>query len=151
MNPTLLLHIDWCTGKSFLEARNICRLLCTKIVLKVKKTKQRQQFVYTTCSADILSLQFSWKMNNLLSIWHRKLVRWCKNNSFWQRFTCIIEIPICDSILSFCPNTKCIACNQPCEKFVITLTWLITNILRVLVHSQVHILRGKRYVLREGE
>ena len=41
-------------------------MLRTKIVLNVK-TKQKQQFVYTTCSAGILSLQFSRTMNNLLS------------------------------------------------------------------------------------
>ena len=41
-------------------------MLCTKIVLNVK-TKQKQQFVCTTCSAVILSLQFSWTMNNLSS------------------------------------------------------------------------------------
>ena len=41
-------------------------MLCTKIVLNVK-TKQKQQFVYTTCSAGILSLQFSRTMNNLSS------------------------------------------------------------------------------------
>ena len=41
-------------------------MLYTKIVLNVK-TKQKQQFVYTTCSAGILSLQFSRTMNNLLS------------------------------------------------------------------------------------
>ena len=41
-------------------------MLCTKIVLNVK-TKQKQHFVYTACSAGILSLQFSWTMNNLLS------------------------------------------------------------------------------------
>ena len=40
-------------------------MLCTKIVLNVK-TKQKQQFVYTTRSAGNLSLQFSWTMNNLL-------------------------------------------------------------------------------------
>ena len=39
-------------------------MLCTKIVLNVK-TKQKQQFVYITCSAGILSLQFSLTMNNL--------------------------------------------------------------------------------------
>ena len=37
--------------------------MCTKIVLNVK-TKQKQLFVYTTCSAGILS-------------------SWCKNKSFW--------------------------------------------------------------------
>ena len=31
------------------------------------KTKQKQQFVCTKCSAGILSLQFLWTMNNLLS------------------------------------------------------------------------------------
>ena len=41
-------------------------MLCTKIVLNIE-TKQKQQFVYATCSAGILSLQFSWPMNNLLS------------------------------------------------------------------------------------
>ena len=41
-------------------------MLCTKIVLNVK-TKQKQQFVYTTCSAGILSLQFSLTMKNLSS------------------------------------------------------------------------------------
>jgi hypothetical protein len=41
-------------------------MLCTKIVLNVK-TKQKQQFVYTTRSAGILSLQFSRTMNNLSS------------------------------------------------------------------------------------
>ena len=30
-------------------------------------SKQKQQFVYTTCSAGILRLQFLWAMNNLLS------------------------------------------------------------------------------------
>ena len=30
-------------------------------------SKQKQQFVYTTCSAGILSLQFLWTMNNLSS------------------------------------------------------------------------------------
>ena len=30
-------------------------------------SKQEQQFVYTTCSVGILSLQFSWTMNNLSS------------------------------------------------------------------------------------
>ena len=41
-------------------------MLCTKIVPNVK-TKQKQQFVYTTCTAGILSLQFSSTMNNLSS------------------------------------------------------------------------------------
>ena len=41
-------------------------MLCTKIVLNVE-TKQKQQFVYTTCPKGILSLQFSRTMNNLLS------------------------------------------------------------------------------------
>ena len=41
-------------------------MLCTKIVLNVKP-KPKQQFAYTTCSADILSLQFLWTMNNLSS------------------------------------------------------------------------------------
>ena len=41
-------------------------MLCTKIVLNVK-TKQKQQFVHTTCSAGILSLQLSRTMNNLSS------------------------------------------------------------------------------------
>ena len=54
------------TVKSFSEARNICRTCCVPIVLNVK-TKQTQQFVYTTSSAGILSLQFSWNVNNLLS------------------------------------------------------------------------------------
>ena len=57
------------TGKSFSEARTICikrKMLCNKIVLNVK-TKQKQQFVYTTCSAGILSLQFSWTMEELLT------------------------------------------------------------------------------------
>ena len=41
-------------------------MLRTKIVLNVK-SKQKQQFVYTTCSAGIMSLQFLWTMNNLSS------------------------------------------------------------------------------------
>ena len=41
-------------------------MLYTKIVLNVK-TKQKQQFVYTTFSAGILSLQFSLTMKNLSS------------------------------------------------------------------------------------
>ena len=41
-------------------------MLCTKIVLNVK-TKQKHQLVCTTCSAGIMSLQFSWTVNNLLS------------------------------------------------------------------------------------
>ena len=60
-------------------------MLCTKIVLNAKE-KWIQQFVYTTCSAGILSLQISWTMNNLLS--------YCglfdaKIRSFWHRFTCM--------------------------------------------------------------
>jgi hypothetical protein len=41
-------------------------MLCTKIVLNVE-TKQKRQFVHTTCSAGILTLQFPCTMNNLLS------------------------------------------------------------------------------------
>ena len=48
-------------------------MLCTKIVLNVK-TKQKQEFVYKTCSAGILSLQFSWTMNRLL---YSKLLSYC--------------------------------------------------------------------------
>ena len=33
----------------------------------MSKQKQKTQFVYTTCSAGILSLQFTWTMNNLSS------------------------------------------------------------------------------------
>ena len=55
------------TGKSFSDsAQHLQKMLCAKIVLNVK-TKQTQQFVYTTCSAGILSLQFSWTMDNLSS------------------------------------------------------------------------------------
>ena len=41
-------------------------MLYTKIVLNVK-TKTKKQFMYTSCSPDVLSLQFSIFMNNLLS------------------------------------------------------------------------------------
>ena len=70
------------TGKSFSEALIFAstnpqyddrlfiefpeKYMFTNIVLNVK-TKQRQQFVYTTCSADILSLEFSWTIYNLSS------------------------------------------------------------------------------------
>ena len=37
---------------------------CTKIVLNVKT---KNQFMYTSCSPDVLSLQFSIFMNNLSS------------------------------------------------------------------------------------
>ena len=53
------------TGKSFSEARNICRTYCVPKLFWM--SKQNQQFLYTKCSAGILSLQFSWTMNNLSS------------------------------------------------------------------------------------
>ena len=37
-------------------------MLCTKIVLNVK-TKQKQQFVYTTCSTGILKLSLHYEKN----------------------------------------------------------------------------------------
>ena len=50
-----------------IQAQNMSRTCCIhEIVLNVKTT-QKQEFVYTTCPAGILSLQFSWTMNNLLS------------------------------------------------------------------------------------
>ena len=51
------------TGKSFFEGRNIWRTCCVPKLFWMFK----QQFVYKTCSVGILSLQFLWTMNNLLS------------------------------------------------------------------------------------
>ena len=70
------------TGKSFSEANKFCRTCCVPKLFWM--SKQKQQFVYTTRSAGILSLQFSWTVNNLL------LYCWCKNKSFLKRFTCTV-------------------------------------------------------------
>ena len=44
----------------FRSLQHLQNMLCTKIVLNVKtKQKEKQQFVYTTGSEGILSLQFS--------------------------------------------------------------------------------------------
>ena len=65
------------TGKSLSEAlpfpEHRENMLCTKIVLKVKTKKK--QFMYKSCSPDVLSLQFSIFMK-----------MFCQ--SFWHRFTC---------------------------------------------------------------
>ena len=53
------LCLDTC--KSFSEARNICR------TQNCSECQNKKQFGYTICSAGILSLQFSWTMNNLSS------------------------------------------------------------------------------------
>ena len=72
-----------------LQAQNIGRTCCVHKLLWISKLKQKQ-FVYTTCSPHVLSLEFSCielvnSMNNPLSyLW----VSWCKNKTFWQRFTC---------------------------------------------------------------
>ena len=49
-----------------------------------------EQLVYTACSPHVLSLQFS--CTELVIQWticrHIVGLSWCKNKSFWQRFTC---------------------------------------------------------------
>ena len=37
------------------------------VYINCSEYQNKNQFVYTTCSAGILFLQFSWTMNNLLS------------------------------------------------------------------------------------
>ena len=83
-NKTSLLQVNF-FSEALLFAKHGENMLCTEIVLNVKK-----QFLYTACSLHVLNLDFSctyWtcnSMNNQLSLW----VSWCKNKSFWQRFTC---------------------------------------------------------------
>ena len=77
------------TGKSLSEAlffaEHGVNMLCTKIVLNVRNNFCTQHvlprfelgiFMYWTCNS----------MNNLSS--YCGLCSWCKNKSFWQRFTC---------------------------------------------------------------
>ena len=59
-----------CTGKSFSEARNICGTCWVPKLFWMSKQNKQNNFcttVYTTCFAGILSLQFSWTINNLSS------------------------------------------------------------------------------------
>ena len=73
------------TGKSLSEALLFAEhgenMLCTKIVLNV-----RNNF----CSPQVWAwkfhvLNFSFNEQSAVLLW----VSWCKNKSFWQRFTCM--------------------------------------------------------------
>ena len=59
-------------------------MLCTKIDLNCQK-----QFLYTTCSPQVWAWNFHllnlcFNEQSVVILW----VSWCKNKSFWQRFTC---------------------------------------------------------------
>ena len=54
-------------------------MLCPKIVIFVLTSKQ---YLYTTCSELVFFREFN--EQSLLILW----VSWCKDQSFWKRFTC---------------------------------------------------------------
>ena len=54
---------SWYSYIFFRSSQHHENMLCAKIVLTVK-TKTKQKFMYTSCSPDVLTLQFSIVMNN---------------------------------------------------------------------------------------
>ena len=68
-----------------------CKLKpCWEHVVYKNCSECQKQFLYTICSPQVLSLEFSWI--ELVIQWticrHILGLSWCKNKSFWQRFTC---------------------------------------------------------------
>ena len=74
------------TGKSFSEAPNMCRTCCVPKLFWMSKQNKTKT---TTCVHNMFCRysELTIFMNNEQSVvilW----VSWCKNKSFWQRFTC---------------------------------------------------------------
>jgi hypothetical protein len=73
------------TGKSFSEARNICKTCCVPKLLWLSKQSKKTICVHNMfCRYSELTI-FMNNSQSVVILW----VRWCKNKSFWQRFTCI--------------------------------------------------------------
>ena len=72
-------------SKALLFAEHGENMLCTKIVLNVRNNFCTQHVLPRPRFELGIFMYWTWNsMNNLLSYW----VRWWKNESFWQRFTC---------------------------------------------------------------
>ena len=73
-----------CTGKSFSEACNICRTCCVPKLFWMSKQIKNSNL----CTQHVLQVSeltiFMNKEQSVVILW----VSWCKNKSFWQRFTC---------------------------------------------------------------
>ena len=73
-----------CTGKSFSEACNICRTCCIPKLFWMSKQIKNSNL----CTQHVLQVSeltiFMNKEQSVVILW----VSWCKNKSFWQRFTC---------------------------------------------------------------
>ena len=69
------------TGKSFSEARNICRACCVPKLFWMSKQNKNN-----LCTQHVLQVFWAYNFHeqSVVILW----VSWCKNKSFWQRFTC---------------------------------------------------------------
>ena len=79
----LLVQVNLCQKLFFLQ--NMGRTCCVQKLFWMAKTISVHN-MFSPCSE--LGIFMYWtcnSMNNLSSYW----VSWCKNKSFWQRFTCI--------------------------------------------------------------
>ena len=78
-----------CTGLSFSEARNNRRTCCVQRLFWRSKQKKKQ-FMYKSCSPDVLSLQFSIFMKMFCqSFWHRFI---CKADQIHKMTTISIKM-----------------------------------------------------------
>ena len=111
-------------------------MLCTKIVLNVK-TKQKQQFVYTTCSAGILTLQFSWTMINLSS--YCGLVD-AKRRASDKELPVITLIWLSNNLIEKCINIK----NQRFNEKNISAVFFCFFLSAIKMHGE-KLLNLKRY------
>ena len=79
------LNYEFSTWK--LQAQNMGRTCHVDKLFFVFVLTFRTTYVHNMfypCSTHVLSLQFSFNEQSFVILW----VSWCKNKSFWQRFTC---------------------------------------------------------------
>ena len=68
------------TGKSFSQARNICRKCCVPILFWMSKQNKNNNL----CTQHVLQVFWDYNEQSVVILW----VSWCKIKCFWQRFTC---------------------------------------------------------------
>ena len=67
------------------HGENIGRTWVEHVVLiSYSENQNKKQFLYTTCSQHVLSLEFSFTEQYVVIL----RVSWYKNKYFWKRFTC---------------------------------------------------------------
>ena len=112
-----LLKKDDGTGKSLSEALVFGEPRENMLCRYINCSECQNQFLYTTCSPHVLSLAFSC-IELVVILW----VSWCKNKSFWQRFTCMHNAcRIVDSMQTFYGGRPL---------YVLGIRWLLARLIQ---------------------